>query len=170
MATILTEIATILHNDFRCERMSFEEKEVGMKIDVDCDGCQCLVYKYDKQLDRQYKGGLFPFFAKNEGVCKVSDYIVFAERNGSLYCLIVELKRGNSQTFPQLKAAKEFVKYIIATLNRVKNTSYKPEIRLISIHGVNIRKKKTQVSGIKYDELSHYVVKSNRFTMKMYLV
>lgn len=113
---------------------------------------------------------VYSLFAKNEGVCKVSDYIVFAERNGSLYCLIVELKRGNSQTFPQLEAAKEFVKYIIATLNRVKNTSYKPEIRLISIHGVNIRKKKTQVSGIKYDELSHYVVKSNRFTMKMYLV
>lgn len=68
MATILTEIATILHNDFRCERMSFEEKEVGMKIDVDCDGCQCLVYKYDKQLDRQYKGGLFPFCQKRRSL------------------------------------------------------------------------------------------------------
>lgn len=170
MTTILTEIATILHDDFKCERICFEEKEAGMKIDVDCDGCQCLVYKYDKKLDKQYKGGLFPFFAKNEGVCKVSDYIVFAERDGSLYCLIIELKRGFTHTYPQLLAAKEFVKYIIATLNRVKKTSYTPAIRLISIHGINIRKKKTQVSGIKYDKLSHCEVKSNRFVMKMYLV
>ena len=170
MAIILNELASILHDDFKCERVYFEEKEAGMKIDVDCDGCQCLVYKYDKKLDRQYKGGLFPFFAKNEGVCKVSDYIVFAERQGLLYCIIIELKRGASQTFPQLLAAKEFVKYIIATLNRVKKTSYTPIIRLVSIHGINIRKKKTQTSGVKYDEHSHCVVKSNRFIMKMYLV
>lgn len=87
-----------------------------------------------------------------------------------MYCLVVELKRGSAQTFPQLLAAKEFVKYVINTLNRVKKTSYNPQIRLISIHGINIRKKKTLESGVEYDENSHCDVKSNRFTLKMYLV
>lgn len=168
--SILSELATILHNDFLCEKVCFKEKDAGMKIEVDNSGCQCLIYKYDKKLGKEYKGGLFPFFAKTEGVCKVSDYIVFSERKGVLYVLIVELKRGKAQTFPQLLAAKEFVKYVIATLNRVNETSYVPEIRLISIHGINIRKKKTQETGIKYDEQSHCCVKSNRFNLKMYLI
>jgi hypothetical protein len=166
---ILNDIATILHEDFKCDRLLFEEKDAGMKIDVDSSGCQCIVYKYDKKLGKEYKGGLFPFFAKNEGVCKVSDYIVFAEHKRTLYCLIIELKKGKSQTFPQLLAAKEFVKYIVNTLNRVTKKTYTPKIRLISIHGINLRKKKTTMMEVQYDQNSHCIVKSNLFKVKLYL-
>ena len=168
--SIVNEIAAILHDDFKCKGKKFEEAEAGMKIDLDTEGCQCIIYKYDKKLGKQYKGGLFPFFAKKEGVCKISDYIVFAERNHKLYCLVIELKRGKSQTLPQLKAAKEFVRYVVNTLNRVNGKSYNPIIRLISIHEINIRKKKTQVTSIQYDANSHYNVKSNIFSLKYYLV
>lgn len=168
--SILSEIATILHDDFKCSANHFEEKDAHMKIDIDSNGCQCLIYKYDKKLGKEYKGGLFPFFAKNTGVCKVSDYIVFAERNNTLYCLVVELKRGKSQTLPQLKAAKEFVQYIINTVNRVKCKSYRPVIRLVSIHELKIRKKKTMAGTVDYDQDSHYIMKSNQFVLKYFLI
>lgn len=168
--SILSEIAEILHDDFKSRVNCFEEKDAKMKIDIDSNGCQCLIYKYDKKLGKEYKGGLFPFFAKNAGVCKVSDYIVFAEKKKTLYCLVIELKRGKSQTFPQLKAAKEFAQYIINTVNRVKGKSYKPKIRLVSIHELKLRKKKTMAGTIEYDQDSHYILKSNHFVLKYFLI
>lgn len=168
--SILSEIADILHEDFKCKVNYFEEKDAKMKIDIDSNGCQCLIYKYDKNLSKEYKGGLFPFFAKNAGVCKVSDYIVFAERNKALFCILVELKRGRSQTFPQLKAAKEFVNFVINTVNRVKGKTYKPIIRLVSIHELKIRKKKTMARTVDYDQDSHFVMSSNQFVLKYFLI
>lgn len=168
--SILSDIANVLHDDFKCRANYFEEKDADMKIDIDANGCQYLIYKYDKKLGKEFKGGLFPFFAKNSGVCKVSDYVVFAERNKTLYCLVIELKRGKSQTLPQLKAAKEFVQYIISTVNRVKGKSYNPVIRLVSIHELKIRKKKTLARTVDYDQDSHYIMKSNQFVLKYFLI
>lgn len=168
--TTFDEINNILHEDFKCKNFVFEEETNGMKVEIDNSGCKCAIYKYDKNLNKQYKGGLFPFFAKTKGVCSISDYIVFAEKNHKLYCLLVELKRGRSSTFPQLKASKEFVKFIINTLNRVYNKSYSPIIRLISIHEIRLRKKSTQERMIKYDENSHHDVKSNKFVIKYFLI
>lgn len=68
---VLNDIDTILHSDFKCERIQFEEEDVGMKIDVNHNGCQCLFYKYDKKLSREYKGGLFPFLQKMKASVKL---------------------------------------------------------------------------------------------------
>lgn len=172
MMDIISDIDYVLHNDFKCRENHLEEKgeDFQMSIRVNMDGCKAVLYKFDKQLDKSYKGGLFPFFAKKENVCKVSDYMLFAEKKGTLYVIIIEMKRGKSQTFPQLKAATDFANYVIATVNRVKGTAYKPEIRWISIHGTKIKKKKTKEKGITYDQDRHYVMRSNVFNVKLYLV
>lgn len=166
---ILNDIGYILHDNFKCKKNYFEEEDAKMQLPIKTEGCQFILYKFDKQLGKEYKGGLFPFFAKNKGVCKISDYILFAERENTLYVLVIEMKRGDEQTLPQLKAALAFAKYIIETVNRVKGTHYKPEIRLISIHDYKIRKKKTKENGVKYDKFNHYDVRSANFNVKLYI-
>lgn len=113
----LDHISSVLHNDFLSnERSALEEKSVKMKININSSGCRFILYKYDKKLKKEYKGGLFPFFAKIKGVCCICDYILFAEFNNKLFVLIIELKKGKESTLPQLKAAKNFVDYIINPL------------------------------------------------------
>lgn len=167
---ILNDIEYILHNNFKCKKNYFEEEDAKMLLPIKPEGCQFILYKFDKNLGKEYKGGLFPFFAKNKDVCKISDYILFAEKGGTLYILVIEMKRGNEQTLPQLKAALAFTKYIVETVNRVKGANYKPEIRLISIHNYKIRKKKTKENGVKYNKFNHCDVTSANFNVKLYLV
>lgn len=62
--SILSDIANVLHVDFKCRANYFEEKDADMKIDIDANGCQYLIYKYDKKLGKEFKGGLFPFFCQ----------------------------------------------------------------------------------------------------------
>ena len=84
--------------------------------------------------------------------------------------LIIELKRGKSQTLPQLKAARCFVDYIISTVNRVNEISIKPEIRLISVHEYNIPKKSIRDKGIKYDKDRHCQFKQRSFEIRKFLI
>ncbi len=170
MQNTLSDIAYVLHDDFVSPGTDFIEKDAKMKISVDKDGCQCVVYKFDKKMSRDYRGGLFPFFAKNEGVCQICDYMVFALRDGQLYCLLIELKRGKAQTMPQLRAATLFAKYVVDTINPVCNKSYNPKYRLVSIHEIKLRKKGTGARGIKYDQENHCIVRSDKFPLKMYLI
>ena len=166
----LEKINSILHSDFLCTTTELEEKTVKMKIPIISTGCKSLLYKYDKELRKEYKGGLFPFFAKEQKVCSVCDYIIFAEAKGTLFVLIIELKRGKSQTLPQLKAARCFVDYIISTVNRVNEISIKPEIRLISVHEYNIPKKSIRDKGIKYDKDCHCQFKQRSFEIRKFLI
>lgn len=167
----LSLINSILHSDFLCDRITeLQEKDAGMSVSINATGCQYLLYKYDKELKREYKGGLFPFFAKEAGVCSVCDYILFAERSGKLYALIIELKKGKKPTLPQLNAAKCFVDFIISTLNRVKGISLNPEIRLISIHEYNVHKKSIKDRGVQYDKDGHYQFKQSKFEIKKFLI
>lgn len=163
------DIGEILHQNFSCKPNRFEERGVNMCIEVDHTGCKSIVYKYDKKLGREYKGGLFPFFAKNQDVCKICDYMVFAEREGRQYVILVELKKGSENTMKQLLAAELFAEYAVGTLNRVKSTGYKPTIRKVSIHGNRVRRKGTKEYGVKYDEQSHYICMSKYFCLKLYL-
>ena len=165
----IEDITEILHQDFSCKANCFEEKSVKMCVQVDRTGCKSTVYKYDKELKREYKGGLFPFFEKRKDVCKICDYIVFAERDRQQYVILVELKRGSAATMQQLLAAELFAKYVVGTLNRVKKTAYEPNIRKVSIHGNRVRKKGTKEYGIKYDEHSHYICQSACFYLRSYL-
>ena len=56
------------------------------------------------------------------------------------------------------------------TVNRVKGKTYKPIIRLVSIHELKIRKKKTMARTVDYDQDSHYVMSSNQFVLKYFLI
>lgn len=101
----LTNIEDLLDVSFKDDNKFFEEKSADMKMNVDYSKCKSIQYKFDKNLPKTYKGGLFPFFKKVEGVCKICDYILFAEKGRRVFCILIELKRGNSQSLPQLNAA-----------------------------------------------------------------
>lgn len=162
-------IDNILHSDFIATNSKLEEPEVSMSIDVDKRGCNAVLYKFDKKLGKDYKGGLFPFFAKNKGVCKNCDYIIFAERKSKLTVLVIELKKGKQQTFPQLKAAECFVKYIIDTLNRINDMNLEVEIRKVSIHEIKLKKRSTKPKEIFFDDLNHCVFRNNKFYIASFL-
>lgn len=177
---LVNDISYILNDEFISENSVFHEhghyidangnkQPFNMNIDIDCNGCVSKIYKYDKELKREFKGGLFPFFAKKAGVCQICDYIIFAEARGEHYVIIAELKRGDTNTRPQLEAAKEFAKFIIATTNRIHKKSYDPIFRYISIHEINIRKRGTCEKGIQYDSHSHCEIKSDRIKLKLLL-
>lgn len=167
---VINEISSLIEKTFHWNNRVFEEKDEKMSISVKTDGCKCVIFSFDRKLGKEYKGGLFPFFVKKEGVNSVNDYMVFAERSGRLYCLLIELKKGNQHTFPQLRAGHELAKFIINTLNRVKKSNYNPEYRFISIKDVLILKKHTKPEAVKYDAMSHHVMRSPNFNLKSYLV
>ena len=62
----LEKINSILHSDLLCTTTVLEEKTVKMKIPIISTGCKSLLYKYDKELRKEYKGGLFPFLQKSK--------------------------------------------------------------------------------------------------------
>ena len=165
----MNHINDVLEEDFKAKNNALEEESVAMKIPIDARGCKILAYKFDKELGAAYKGGLFPFFKKNKGVCSVCDYLIFAERNKELYVLVVELKKGRAQTLPQLRAGECLADYIIATANRLTNKELKPIIRRISVKEFQIRKKRTKMEEVEYDEHNHSFLTSNRFHVIAYL-
>ena len=162
-------INNILHSDFVAPNLKLEEPAASMSIDVDKRGCNAVLYKFDKLLGRDYKGGLFPFFAKNKGVCKSCDYIIFAEQNSKITVLVVELKKGSQQTFPQLKAAECFVKYIIDTLNRINGMNLEVEIKKVSIHEIRLKKRSTKPKEIVFDQMNHCIFQNNKFYISSFL-
>jgi len=165
----LNDINNVLHEHFKTNKTYLEEEDASMRIEVDKRGCKSLFYKFDKQLPREYKGGLFPFFAKKKGVCQVCDYLIFAEKNNNFFVLIVELKRGKQQTMPQLDAGECFADYIIATMDRITKQQSDVTIRKISVQNYRIRKKKTKQQEIEYDENNHYHLKDNKFHIAAFL-
>ncbi|AMM51871.1 hypothetical protein TH61_12745 [Rufibacter sp. DG15C] len=141
-----------------------------MNIPIDKrGGCKIINYKFDKELSKDYKGGLFPFFAKTKGICSICDYIIFAEKDKTLYALIIELKRGRNTTTPQLNAAECFVNYIINTTNRIHKTNLNPLIRKISIHEYKLKKRNTVSREINYDSNYHHDFKHDIFLVSSFL-
>ena len=138
-----------------------------MDIPIKHDGFSYLSYKYDKGLVG-YKGGLFPFFAQNEGVQKISDYILFAEKGTRFYVLMIELKRGRENASKQLDAAKCFAEYIIKTVKRVKKVSIQPQLRCISISEFKRIKKGTREKPVQYHN-DYAEFKGKVFRLSAYL-
>ena len=162
-------IDNILHSDFKANTSTLEEPAASMSIEVDKRGCNAILYKFDKELSRDYRGGLFPFFEKKKGVCKICDYIIFAEKDSKITALVVEMKKGRQGTFPQLRAAECFVHYVINTLNRVHSLNLKIEIRKVSIHEFKIRKRSTKPKEVEFDELNHCDFRESRFFVASFL-
>ena len=104
-----------------------EESKTNTKIQIK-NGGQFVHCNFEN-----VKGNKFPFFNPNQsGLCSISDGVIFTEYNGKLWVIIYELKAGNGSTGSQLKATKLFTDYLLHSVNRVFNTRYKVEIRLIS--------------------------------------
>ena len=143
---------TILNCDFIAPDSFLEEPGVVMKINIDRAGCSSVIFKFDRQLDRAFRGGMFPFFNRGEaGVCRVCDYIIFSEKAGQLFALSIELKTGNDSVNPQLEAGVCFSDYTLATVNRVYKKKYSITNRKISIKEFN-RKGKTKFKDVEYNE------------------
>ena len=123
----LEDIDYVLNPDFFDTTNELVEESAGMRIQIIKSGCKSLLFKLDKQLGREFRGGIFPFFnSGNQNVCKVCDYILFAEKNNQIFVLIIELKRGRNATLPQLKAGECFVDFIASTVNTTQSAGVFP--------------------------------------------
>lgn len=52
---ILNDIEYILHNNFKCKKNYFEEEDAKMLLPIKPEGCQFILYKFDKNLGKEYK-------------------------------------------------------------------------------------------------------------------
>ncbi len=153
--SFLTDLHYVLATDFIWTNSYFEEPLI-MKVDVNNNGCQVLIFQLDKKLDGRYRGGLYPFFnSANTNVCKSCDYIMFSEYGGQFFAVVIEMKKGNSSASEQLKAGFSFIDFAISTVNRVHRKNYKVKKRKVSIKEVN-RKRKTKIKDITYNSDNHH--------------
>ncbi len=164
-------IASIIDSHFKQDELTYlKEEQADMRIEFENDGQRFLSFSFDKNLSKNiYPKGLFPFF--NRGVPKVTsfcDYVLFTETSGTLYILLIELKKGDDKVTEQLYAGKCFVEFIISTVNRVYEQNIKPEIRLISIRERHIKPKQKQ-KEIEYDENNFHTFSNQKFRLKAYL-
>jgi len=165
----IEHIDYVLNPDFKINSTELREDGASMQIELIKDRCLSIIFQLDKQLGVNYRGGIYPFFnSRNGGVCKVCDYIIFAEINNTLYSLIIELKKGESDTKPQLRAGGCFVDFVIATVNRINNTNYSIHKRFISIREFE-RKRKTKLRDIEYDENNHHFFEQNKLRIYTFL-
>jgi hypothetical protein len=168
----LAQISTILDDFFKEDSITkLQELKEKMVIDFVCDKKSYLSFSFDKQLPaNDFPKGLFPFFNRGEAkVTSFCDYIIFTEENNKLFILLIELKKGGSNTTKQLEAGKCFSEFLIATLNRVYGVKINPEIRKISIRARHIKPKQKQ-KPIEYDSEGFHTFCSSKFWLKKYLI
>jgi len=159
----------VLSNEFIVNESYLAEAGENMRVDLVKDGCNSFLFNLDKKLGREYKGGIFPFFNSGEPkVCKVCDYIIFAEKAGLVYSLIIELKKGNVGPNPQLIAGECFVSYINLTVNRVYKKDFNLTIRKVSIKEFK-RKNRTKIREIDYDENNTHEFSEKKFRIQAFL-
>lgn len=159
--------SSLIPQDFISTSGTIEEEPTEMSLPIDDSGTQCLVCKFDRDLDKiQYPKGLFPFFNKVPSAHSMCDYIIFAQQKGQLFCLTIELKRGRSQTHPQLYAGELFSRFIVNTCNRINGLSLSPKYRHIAIHNCRITKKgPTKMKPLTYSQ-SYAEFKGGIFDVK----
>jgi len=171
MKNKLLHISNILDDFFKEDTISkLVERQENMSIDFVGENQRFLSFSFDKQLAaKDFPKGLFPFFNRGQaGVCAFCDYVIFTEKAGNLYILLIELKKGKDNVTKQLNAGQCFAEYIVSTLNRVYNANIKPEIRQISIRERHIKPKQKQ-KDISY--INNFCTFSDsRFWLKKYLV
>lgn len=159
----------ILNAIFLSSADVLEEPAENMKIPLDTNGCNSIIFKFDTPLDKEYKGGIFPFFNRGEsGVCKVCDYIVFSEKKGNVYAIVIELKRGKDSTQAQLNSGVCFSSFVNDTVNRVYKKNINLTIRKVSIHEFK-RKNSTKIKEIKYNEHNTHIFRDKTFRIQAFL-
>ena len=165
----LTDFINILNQDFISKDSFLSEPEAKMRINLNKQGCKSFIFVLDQKLSKDYKGGMFPFFNKSlKKVCKVCDYIIFAEKDGKLYSLVIELKKKQTTCNSQLDAGICFTNYIKDTVNRVNKKDYSLTIRKVVINRFK-GKNTTKYNGISYDLNGKAFFSSQTFFLKEFL-
>lgn len=121
--TCINKVAQIEGSD----RNFLEEKKTGTKIQIVTEG-QYLLYDFEK-----IKQPLFPFFERTEtvaGLNAIADKVLITvDKKNVLWILVVELKKNNGNPQNQLYATRQFMNYIIESVNRQCKADYKAELR-----------------------------------------
>lgn len=167
----LLHISNVLDDFFKEETISkLVEIQENMSIDFISEKQKYLSFSFDKRLPaNEFPKGLFPFFNRGQaGVCSFCDYVIFTERAGQLFILLIELKKGKDNVTKQLNAGHCFAEFVINTLNRVYNSNITPQIRKISIRERHIKPKQKQ-KEIIYDN-NFCTFSDSKFWLKKYLV
>ena len=173
----LMMISNILDDFFKNNTTTvLEENQARMSVDFIVESQKFLSFKMDKNLDKkEFPRGIFPFFKskdKEKKVCSFCDYIIFSELKGTLYILLIELKKGKEKVTEQLEAGKCFVEFVISTVNRVYKKNISAQIRKISIREYKMRKDKPKQKqkSIRYDGNNFHTFEDSKFYLKKYLV
>lgn len=166
-ADILSNIDNLLNSSFKAiSSNELKEVQADMTLPIERFGCRHLLYSFDKGDNNS----LLPFFASQQGVKSMCDYVMFCSCNSEFYILLVELKTGKEQKKPQLLAGKCLVKYIIDTYNRVYATNIAPKIRLIGIsEKFFIKKGGTKTKAVVYDSDGYVNFEGNAFCIREFL-
>lgn len=105
-----------------------EYKPHKVKINTGTSVSQVALYRFDEK----EKGDFMPFFNSSHHTPKQSDdapkslrafcdYIVLAEKNNTLYIVLIEMKRGApTGAEQQLAAGYEFMNYVLRSAIRIK--------------------------------------------------
>jgi hypothetical protein len=104
-----------------------EERQTSTKIQITTDGAY-LQYDFEK-----IRQPLFPFFEATsavKGLNSIADKVIFSEdKRGNVWVFIIELKLGKGNHDKQIHATKQFIQYLITSINRVCRTNHNITIR-----------------------------------------
>lgn len=126
-----------------------EDKTLGrQEIRYKRSGKQ-LLYSFD--VDERGNPSPFPFFKDYKGLKKVSDFVLFTNRqkDNKPFILIFELKKSKSP-YKQLKATKSFCEFLIKRMEQAFPVNFDPEIRMIGlVEGI---KTGTRIDDVTYND------------------
>lgn len=168
----LSKVESLISDSYREKEGRLKEPQAKMLLDITDYGRPYLLYQFDKII-KPTKGGkaidLQPYFKANEGVKSMCDYFLFCWEKGKLFVLLIELKRGTEKVTTQLAAGKNFAQYLVNTLNRVENTSYTAEVRMIAIRDIHIARKGTSMKPVVYNKDSFCTFEGYSFQLPEFL-
>lgn len=163
----MLQSTSLIEKSFCNSKGCFEEPRERMKVPIDNRyiGANYCVFSFDKNLDAKlYPKGLFPFLEKIKGAHSVCDYMLWVQKNGQTYIILIELKKGKQQAGPQLRAGRHLAEFIVHTFNRINNLNLEPKIRMVSIHNTYVRKKgPVRMKAIEYDSEDMAEFRGNTF-------
>ncbi len=153
MQDLISVLGEIINPKFKYSPESGSYKLKELKIPeypvtiIKTDG-QTACYTFDVEGQ-----DIFPFFQNNkEGLKKVCDYILVCIHKDKAYVFLCELKSKDlKKAMKQLKAAKIFVEFLVATARRYKREKFPVTYRGLIFSLLNSPKLSTNVKNdLKY--------------------
>lgn len=164
----LNDIKKCIHKSAIIEgvgRNFLEEKRTNTKVQLCTDGAY-LIYDFEK-----VKQPLFPFFERTEevkGLNVIADRVLFIEDSkNELWVFVIELKQSKGNPQPQLIATKQFVEFLLHSINRLCKTKYIPKVRGIG-YSKNFRP--TTKPKNPYDKINNTYISGDKLILSNYLI